>query len=121
MFNEADARVALGQTHEADALMSQYQAGLRQELDNPTVWLKAFVSLIAGRPDEAKSLAAMFAPNEFNPARQLDEAEMLRLWSSTMNGPVKDNFPGIAEYLRRNASQASTSEKSKISPELSIS
>ncbi len=115
LFSEADARVALGQTKEAYTLMSQYVERLRQGRDNPVLWLKAFVSLIAGHPEEARSLAATFVPSDFNPGIALDEAEMLRLWSAAqhgLNGPVANNFPGIAEYLRLNGSQASKAEES---------
>jgi hypothetical protein len=75
------------------------------------------VSLIAGRLEEAKSLAAMYAPNDFDSGRMLDEAEMMRLWSvarSGLNASVEDNFPGLAEYRRRNAAQSQTAEKTPV-------
>jgi tetratricopeptide (TPR) repeat protein len=77
LFGEADAHVALGRTAEAYAALSQYEAGLRQERDNPVVWLKAFVCLAAGRPEEARTLAAMFAPNDFNPGVALPSVPTL--------------------------------------------
>ena len=110
---EADARLALGQVTEADDLMKDYRVGEGQVRDNPMVWLKAYVTLVAGRMDEAKNLATMFAPNATDPQRPLDEVEMIRLWSSARNasnGPVCDMFPGLAEYQLRNARQPQLEE-----------
>jgi glycosyltransferase involved in cell wall biosynthesis/tetratricopeptide (TPR) repeat protein len=107
--NEVDARLALGQVKEADDLMKDYRINETQLEDNPMVWLKAYVSLIAGRLNEAKGLAAMYAPNDFDSGRLLDEAELLRLWSIDrigFNVPVEDSFPGLVEYRRRIAAQS---------------
>jgi tetratricopeptide (TPR) repeat protein len=101
--SEADALVALGRSEEAYAALSQYEAGLHRERDNQVLWLKSFVALAAGRPEEARSLAAMFGANDFNPSVALDEAEMLRLWAVSHGGaqrPLSNSFPGIAEYRR---------------------
>lgn len=110
---EADAWIALGKLKEADDLMRDYRLNENQLRDSPVVWQKAFLSLLSGRPDEAKTLAALFAPNDFDSTKPMDEAEMLRLWSAArdgMNGPVELNFPGIAEYCQRKAAQVSTPE-----------
>ena len=116
--NEVDARLALGQVKEADDLMKENRVGGNQQVwDNPVVWLKAYVSLIAGRRDEAKTLATMFAPNDLGSERLLDEAEMLRLWSiarNGMNGPIEDTFPGLAEFQRRRTAQAPATEQSPL-------
>ncbi|MDX6695598.1 MAG: hypothetical protein QOF02_3201 [Blastocatellia bacterium] len=109
-----EARLALGQAQEAYGLMMSYQPGERQVRDNPSIWFKAYVCLITGRPDEAKTLAAMYAPNDFDAGCPLDEVEMLRLWSVARNGlnvSVEDNYPGLAEYRRRIATQTQTAEK----------
>jgi glycosyltransferase involved in cell wall biosynthesis/tetratricopeptide (TPR) repeat protein len=114
-FSQAEAHVALGQTKEAYALLSHYEAGLRQERDNPPVWLKAFVCLIAGHPDEAMSLAAKFAPNDFRKGVALDEAEMLRLWSAAKGGAIgslANSFPGIDEYRRNSDAGTRSTEVS---------
>jgi len=109
MFSEVDARVALGQTSEAYALLTPYDASLRQGRDNPSVWLKAFVSLVAGHSEEAKTHAAMFAAGNYNPAVELDETEMVRLWATAQGGantPLLNSLPGVAEYLTRSGAQA---------------
>ena len=109
LFSEVDARVALGQTSKAYDMMTQYDAGLRQGRDNPVVWLKAFVSLVAGHSEDAKSHAAMFAADNYNTAVALNEAEMLRLWTAAQggaNGLLANTFPGVAEYVTRSGSQA---------------
>jgi glycosyltransferase involved in cell wall biosynthesis/predicted Zn-dependent protease len=116
--SEVDARLALGQVTEADDLMKEYPVGGEKQVrDNSVVWLKAYVSLMAGRPDEARTLAMLYAPNEIDSGRPLDEAELLRLWSvarNGMNGPVEDNFPGLAEYRRQNTAQAPEAEQSPV-------
>jgi glycosyltransferase involved in cell wall biosynthesis len=102
---------------EAGGLVKAFQVGETQGQDNPTVWLSAFVSLIVGRLEEAKNLAALFAPVDFDSGRPLDETEMLRLWSvarNGMNSSVEDNFPGLAEYQRRNAASAHAAEQSPV-------
>ena len=109
LFNEIDACVALGQTSVAYALMMPYNADLCQGRDNPVVWLKAFVSLVAGHPEEAKSHAAMFAAGNYNAAVVLNEAEMLRLWAAAQggaNGLLANSYPGVAFYLTQSGSQA---------------
>ena len=117
LLNETDARLALGQVQEARNLMKEYRVVNTGFEDNPAVWLKAYVSLMAGRLEEAKSLAARYAPNDFDSGRPLDEAEMLRLWTIARNGqnaPVEDNFPGLDEYRRRIAAQSQTAEKTPV-------
>lgn len=107
LLNEVDARVALGQTNEAYVLLTQYNPG-SQGRDNPAVWLKAMVSLVAKHPQEAKSYAVMFAAGSYNAAVELDEAEMLRLWTAAQGGsnePLSNNFPGVVEYLTRSVAQ----------------
>lgn len=106
---EIEARLALGQVQEADDLLKDYQIDEHHLQGDLRVWFKAYVSLIAGRLEAAKSFAAMYAPNDFDSGRPLNEAEVLRLWSVARNGmntPVEDDFPGLAEYRRRNAEQA---------------
>ena len=117
LYSEADAHVALGRTAEAYTALRSYEAGLAQERDNPVIWLKAFVCLAAGHLEEARTLAAMFAPNDFNPSVALDEAEMLRLWSVAQGGaqgPLSNNFPGIAEYRRRRDAEKAAAEMSPV-------
>lgn len=112
-LGEVDARIALGQVQEAYDLIKDFQVGKYQVRDNPTVWLKAYVSLIAGRSAEVKSLAAMYSPNDFDSRRPMSEEEMLRLWSvarNGMNAPLEDFFPGVAEYHRRIVTRSETSE-----------
>ena len=115
LFGEADAHVALGRTAEAYTALRSYEAGLTQERDNPAVWLKAFVCLASGHLEEARTLAAMFAPNDFNAGVALDEAEILRLWSVAQGGaqaPLSNSFPGIAEYTRRRDAKKAAAEMS---------
>ena len=117
LFGEADARIALGQLKEAYAVLVPYEAGLRQERDNPAVWLKAFVSLVAGHSEEARRLAAMFSGSNFNEVIMLDETEMLRLWAAAHDGanaPLADTLPGVAAYLHRSASQTTSAERPSI-------
>jgi glycosyltransferase involved in cell wall biosynthesis/tetratricopeptide (TPR) repeat protein len=112
-IRESDARLALGQVHEADALMRGYQPGTHSVSGIPSVWFKAYICLIAGRINEAKAIAAMYAPEEFSADRPLDEAEMLRLWTvhtSDLNSSVERIFPGLAEYRQRIAAQPQTGE-----------
>ncbi|MFL6256124.1 MAG: glycosyltransferase [Pyrinomonadaceae bacterium] len=113
---EIDARLALGQVKEAYELIHtrQFNEHDGQVRDNPIVWLKAYVSLIAGHIDEAKSLAALFAPNRYNSASPLDEDEMRRLWSTArggLNSSMEDSFPGLVAYLRRSTGQSPTEEQ----------
>jgi glycosyltransferase involved in cell wall biosynthesis/exonuclease VII small subunit len=111
--HESDARLALGQVQEADTLMRDYRVGGGQIRDNPVIWFKAYVSLIVGRTEEAKTLAAMYTPNEFRSDQPLDEAEMLRLWAvarSGLNATAEDSFPGLMEYRRRIAAESQTEE-----------
>jgi len=112
---EVDARLALGQVKEAYAVMKEYDIKeKKQHDDNPVIWLKAYVSLVAGQLEEGKSLAAMYAPKDFDPSGPLDEAEMLHLWSVARNGmndPVELFFPGLAEYRRQVAAQSRESEE----------
>ena len=115
--HECDARLALGQVQEAYDLMKEYRVGEQQVRDNPAVWLKAYVCLLAGHPDEAKTFAAMYAPHDFDSSRPLDETEMMRLWSVARNGlnaPAEHNFPGFAEYRQRLAAQSQTVEKAPV-------
>ena len=115
--NAVDARLALEQVTEADVLMKDYRVAGKQVRDHPIVWLKAYVSLIAGRLDEAKTLATLFAPNDLDSGRMLDEVEMLRLWSvarNGMNAPMEDSFPGVVEYRRRRFAQSPAGEKSQL-------
>ena len=117
LLNETDARLALGQVQEARNLMKEYRVGEHRVRDNPAVWLKAYVNVVAGWLEEAKSLAAGYAPNDFDSGRPLDEAEMLRLWTIARNGqnaPVEDTFPGLDEYRRRIAAQSQTAEKTPV-------
>ena len=119
LFSEVDARVARGQATEAYALMMPYEEGLHQEHDNPVVWLKAFVSLIAGHPEEARNLAAMFAPRNYNSAVPLDEAELLHLWEAAHSGltePLVNNFPCVAEYVRKRGARAPIAAEQPSSP-----
>jgi glycosyltransferase involved in cell wall biosynthesis/tetratricopeptide (TPR) repeat protein len=104
LTKEVDARLALGRIQTADTLMKSYEIRGSQVRDNPVVWLKAYVSLIAGRSEEAKSISALYTPDNFDANRILDEMEMLRLWSvgrGGFNEPLEDNFPGVVEYRRR--------------------
>jgi glycosyltransferase involved in cell wall biosynthesis/tetratricopeptide (TPR) repeat protein len=115
--SEIDARLALEQVKEAHDLVKDYRVGGHQLRDNSAVWFKAYVSLIAGQLEEAKSLAALYAPNDFDPGRPLDEAEMLRLWAVARNGmntPVEAYFPGLAEYRRRIAAESQTVEQTPV-------
>ena len=99
--------------------MRDYRVGEHQVRDNPTVWLKAYMCLIVGRPDDAKNLAAKYAPNDFDPGRPLDEAEMLRLWSvarNGLNGPVEENYPGLGEYRRNAAQSRKVEDTSRVQP-----
>ncbi len=116
-IQESDARLALGQVQQADELMKDYQPEEQQVRDNPAVWFKAYVSLLAGRPDEAKILAAMYAPNDSDPGGSLDEVAMLHLWAVARNGQnasVEGNFPGLTEYRRQIAAQSQTTEEMPV-------
>ncbi|HKR00627.1 MAG TPA: glycosyltransferase, partial [Pyrinomonadaceae bacterium] len=115
--SEADAHFALGQVQEADNVMKGCLMPENQIRDNAVVWFRAYVSLIAGRLGEAKGFAAMYAPNDFDSNRPLDEAEMLRLWSvvrNGMNSPIEDYFPGLAEYQRQVAAQSQGAQKTIV-------
>jgi glycosyltransferase involved in cell wall biosynthesis/tetratricopeptide (TPR) repeat protein len=108
---EADALLALGQFARADDLLREYQVREESGRSTRVVWLKAYLSLHAGRIEEAKSLAAMFAPKDFDSERPLDEAELLRLWSvarNGMNAPLEASFPGLVEFQRRREGGAET-------------
>ena len=112
-IQEADARLALGQVTEAADLMREHR-GEHHLRDNPVIWFKAYVSLLAGQTDEARALAVNFAPYALGSASPLDEAELLRLWSSArsgMNSSVEDSFPGLAKYLRKRASPRAKTEE----------
>ena len=108
-INEADARLALGQLKEAVALMMDYQVDTvaRQTRDSPIIWFKAFVTgVLAGDMAAARTLSEMYDPHNFDPARELDKDELMRLWSIARNGgnlPLEVTFPGLLEFSLRYA------------------
>lgn len=115
--NEADACLALGLLKEADDLMREYPLGASNPRHSPLIWLKAYLSLVAGRADEAVNLAAMFASTNVDPHSLLDEAEIVRLWSVVRGGrnaPLEETFPGLAAYRRRSPVQTPAAEQSLL-------
>lgn len=120
-IHETDARLALGQRKEAVDLMRDYTAGSGQTRNNPAIWLKSYIlGFIAGDMDEARSLAAMYAPLDFDPARELDETELMRLWSVTGNYKIElieMNFPGLFEFRLQNATLEDVAETLTTSPQ----
>ena len=121
-IQEADALLALGQVEDANNLMKEYKLGSSQIADNPPVWFKAYVALLAGNMTDARTYAEAFSPDQFNMGRTLDEPEMYRLWSvarSGMNAPIDENFPGLVAYRRRrqSVSEAPATQQAARTPE----
>ena len=104
-INEADARLALGQVEEAVAIMKDYPTddNVKQLRDNPVIWFKAYVAgFLAGNMEEAKKLAALYAPHGFDLDRELDNNELMRLWEIARDGSntsIEVLYPGLSEFL----------------------